>query len=102
MTGWLLALALAASAAGAAALSDAPSAAPAPPSPLPPWRYNGYTRFPAMFFGAQNGTNTTYDALEPARSHLVTIIPWSRSDARDLAYFISDALLLKKKTMVPE
>jgi hypothetical protein len=32
---------------------------------VPSWRYRGYESFPAMFFGAQNGTNTTLDPLEP-------------------------------------
>ena len=33
---------------------------------LPSWRYRGFESFPAMFFGAQNGTNTTFQPLEPA------------------------------------
>ena len=33
---------------------------------VPSWRYRGYDSFPALFFGAQNGTNTTDIALEPA------------------------------------
>ena len=32
---------------------------------LPGWNYSGYGSFPALFFGAQNGTNTTLDPLEP-------------------------------------
>lgn len=37
-----------------------------PPPSFPAWRYQGYDRFPALFFGAQNGSNTTMDPLEPA------------------------------------
>lgn len=31
----------------------------------PAWRYRGFVTFPALFFGAQNGTNTTFTPLEP-------------------------------------
>ena len=33
---------------------------------VPSWPYRGYERFPALFFGAQNGSNTTMVPVEPA------------------------------------
>ena len=39
------------------------------PATIPSWRYRGYEKFPSLFFGAQNGSQTTRDPLEPA-AHL--------------------------------
>ena len=50
---------------GASVIATLAAAAALSAPTVPGWKYRGYEAFPALFFGAQNSSNTTMDPLEP-------------------------------------